>query len=236
METLIIDLTRVGIIARRTLAGAALAGLLAAAVVPTGLAAGGDGRLDDDGDGLIGFDELAYGTDVFNPDTDADGLLDGDEFFVYGTNPLNPDTDDDLNLDGDEIFLLGSNPLVFDRPASDPRHAGMIDRDQDGLSDGDELSFYRTDPFAADTDGDGSADADELRDGTDPLLDNRPGASRPEGLDSDGDLLTDEDELNVFGTDPNEMDTDGDNAADGYEVSSGTDPFDPRSTPQGGVG
>lgn len=58
---------------------------------------------DSDGDGLPDADEAAIGTDPFNPDTDADGLLDGTEVFDLQLGPLNPDNDGDGVLDGDEI-------------------------------------------------------------------------------------------------------------------------------------
>ncbi|OIO69669.1 MAG: hypothetical protein AUJ58_05255 [Zetaproteobacteria bacterium CG1_02_55_237] len=43
--------------------------------------------------------------------------------------------------------------------------------------------------------------------------------------DSDGDGLTDSDELNTYGTDPNNADTDGDGLSDGAEVTAGTNPL-----------
>ena len=54
--------------------------------------------------------ESLIGTDPFNPDTDGDGLSDGDEVLKYHTNPLKPDTDGDGYSDGDEV-RAGSNPL-----------------------------------------------------------------------------------------------------------------------------
>ena len=53
------------------------------------------------------------------------------------------------------------------------------------------------------------------------------------GLDSDGDELTDADEI-VRGTNPNVADTDGDGADDGLEVLYGFDPDDDTSTPPAG--
>jgi hypothetical protein len=47
--------------------------------------------LDSDGDGLYDDEELAYGTDPHNPDSDGDGISDYDEIFKYGTDPLVPD-------------------------------------------------------------------------------------------------------------------------------------------------
>ncbi len=77
--------------------------------------------LDDDDDGLTDFDEFFRGTDPLNPDTDGDGLLDGEEVLTYLTNPLLADTDgDSLGLgdpfglffgDGVEVFT-GTNPLA----------------------------------------------------------------------------------------------------------------------------
>jgi len=45
-----------------------------------------------------------------------------------------------------------------------------------------------------------------------------------EGQDSDGDGLTDSDEVNVYLTDPLLRDSDGDGFGDGVEVGAGTDP------------
>ncbi|HUU77880.1 MAG TPA: hypothetical protein VMX55_06005, partial [candidate division Zixibacteria bacterium] len=47
-------------------------------------------------------------------------------------------------------------------------------------------------------------------------------------LDSDGDTLTDFDEINVYGTNPYNYDTDGDFASDGFEVKYGFNPLDPE--------
>ena len=68
-----------------------------------------------------------------------------------------------------------------------------IDTDGDGLADALELRCARTDPGSADTDGDGLSDGEELALGTDPLSD----------------------------------DTDGDGIPDDYEVFNGTNPLAP---------
>lgn len=49
--------------------------------------------------------------------------------------------------------------------------------------------------------------------------------------DNDGDGLSNVNEVNVHGTDPNQFDTDGDGVSDGVEVSLGTDPLDPFGFP-----
>ena len=51
------------------------------------------------------------------------------------------------------------------------------------------------------------------------------------GVDTDGDGLTDFQEINLYNTDPNSTDTDGDSYDDGYEISEGTDPLDPNDYP-----
>ena len=65
---------------------------------------------DPDRDGLTNLQEFQLGTNPINPDTDGDGLNDGDEVNKYHTNPLLADTDGDLIPDGVEI-TTGTNPL-----------------------------------------------------------------------------------------------------------------------------
>jgi hypothetical protein len=64
---------------------------------------------DSDGDGLKDEIELSLGTDLADGDTDDDGALDGDEYYVHQTGTRNPDTDADGILDGDEV-ANGTNP------------------------------------------------------------------------------------------------------------------------------
>jgi hypothetical protein len=47
------------------------------------------------------------GTDPTNPDTDEDGLNDGEEVNTYNTDPTNPDTDEDGLSDGEEVNFVG---------------------------------------------------------------------------------------------------------------------------------
>ena len=64
---------------------------------------------DCDGDGASDGDEIADGTDPFDPDTDDDGLLDGDETAGGCPDPFDPDSDDDGFTDGTEANA-GSDP------------------------------------------------------------------------------------------------------------------------------
>lgn len=87
--------------------------------IPTG------GALDPDGDLLTNDQELNAGTDPNNPDTDGDGLTDGEELRTHGTDPNDFDTDDDELTDGEEIEM-GTNPTI-------------ADTDGDGYADGVEV-------------------------------------------------------------------------------------------------
>ena len=69
-----------------------------------------DAQEDFDRDGLTNLQEYQLGTDMRKPDTDGDGLSDGDEVNKYHTSPLIADTDGDGIPDGIEV-QTGSNPL-----------------------------------------------------------------------------------------------------------------------------
>ena len=59
------------------------------------------------------------GTDPLDPDSDADGLLDGAEVHDYGTNPLLPDTDEDGMIDG-IINVLDPREAAVDEVPDEP--------------------------------------------------------------------------------------------------------------------
>ncbi len=92
------------------------------------------GEIDSDGDGLLDSAEQRLGTNPFDPDTDKDGLSDGEEVNQYKTDPLNPDTDWDALKDGAEILTYRTDPL-------DP------DTDDGGVTDGHEVIEDNTDPL-----------------------------------------------------------------------------------------
>ena len=69
-----------------------------------------DAQEDLDRDNLTNLREFQLGTDIRNPDTDGDGLSDGDEVNARNTNPLLADTDGDLIPDGVEV-QTATNPL-----------------------------------------------------------------------------------------------------------------------------
>ena len=69
---------------------------------------------DQDADNAPDELEPGLGLDPTNPDTDADGVADGDEPNLYGTDPLIEDTDGDGVNDGEELFGIYTDPLVWD--------------------------------------------------------------------------------------------------------------------------
>ena len=164
------------------------------------------GNPDPDGDGLDAVAEALAGTDPLDPDSDNDGLSDGDDVLVHGTNPTRADTDGGGVPDGVEVAQ-----------GTDPRNPADDDPDGDGWADGDPS------PRNPDADGDGLLDGDERRLGTNPVL-----------FDTDGDGLSDGDEVEVYGTDPTSADTDGDGLSDREELFVyGTDPFRPDTDGDG---
>jgi hypothetical protein len=101
-------------------------------------------QADTDGDDLDACGEPFYGTDPNLPDTDHDGLDDGDEVYVHGTKPDDSDTDDDLHCDGPPgasgDCRFGDNcPLVSNFFQEDYENDGIGDAcdpddDNDGVS------------------------------------------------------------------------------------------------------
>jgi len=90
----------------------------------------------------------------------------------------------------------------------DPNDADCQDPDKDGLTTGQEKSGWvvlgvnvTSDPYVADTDGDGLDDLSEFSHKTDPRK-----------VDTDGDLLSDSEEVMRWQTNPLALDTDGDAA------------------------
>src|SRR5262249_60793719 len=53
----------------------------------------------------------------------------------------------------------------------------------DGISDGDEVHKYHTNPLNPDSDGDGLSDAEEIRLGTNPLNPDTDGDGIPDGIE-----------------------------------------------------
>lgn len=211
---------------------------------------------DTDGDGLL--DGLEQGLTVAHPDTD--GAFQPDTDPQSTTDPNNPDSDNDQLSDGDEdankdgaaVFTIGGSG-TDGSGETDPNNS---DTDGDTLPDGDEaLRQEPTSPLDTDSDDGGVDDGTELtvdltnpNDGVDDNLDTdndglingfeeTVSMTDPLVADSDGDGLTDGEEVNGTGlltdwepTNPNDVDTDGDGIDDGVEAGVDGRDADPSST------
>jgi hypothetical protein len=91
---------------------------------PAGAAPVVASETDADGDTYADAAELEAGLDPANPDTDGDGVADGDEVTIYLTDPWVWDSDGDGLSDGEELFGNLTDPLVWDT-------------DGDGVGDGE---------------------------------------------------------------------------------------------------
>src|SRR5215212_557119 len=80
---------------------------------------------DLDADNYADALEWDLGLDPSNPDTDADGVADGDEITLYGTEPTVADTDGDGVLDGEELFGIMTDPLVWNDFSTDTSTQSM---------------------------------------------------------------------------------------------------------------
>ncbi len=156
-------------------------------------------------------DDGGGGEFSIDPDPDGDGLTNQQEE-VFETDPDVADSDGDGLHDGEE-FALGTDP-------NDP------DTDDDLLGDAEEVAAG-TNPFDSDSDDGGVMDGPEVEEGRDPL-------DVIDDFDFDSDGLTDEQETDVYGTDPRDPDTDGDDLSDYEEIFvTGTDPLNPDSDGDG---
>lgn len=120
---------------------------------------------DSDGDGIPDEVELLLGLDPSNPDSDGNGVRDGEEDFDH--DGLTNAQEIALGLDPRDPHSNG-DPNVLD---------GDADPDHDGLSNRGE-ALAGTDPNNPDSDGDGWNDETEVTAGSNPL----DAQSRPIGL------------------------------------------------------
>lgn len=111
-------------------------------------------------------DELEKLLKELAKDSDYDGAPDFYETEFLNTDPYNPDSDGNGICDGDEDFDKDGLTNAYEIENSlNPMSA---DTDIDGLSDYDELYTYHTDASMQDTDGDGATDGWEVENGYDP--------------------------------------------------------------------
>ncbi|PWQ99002.1 OmpA family protein [Leucothrix arctica] len=197
--------------------------------------------IDQDNDAISDEDERSLGTDPSNDDSDSDGIKDNEELGTDLQNPTDTDGDGIINAlddDDDNDTLLsvdelknGTDPLSVDSDADgldDPTEvSGKLgtdpmnpDSDADGISDGIEIGSNISQPI--DTDNDGTIDAldsDDDDDGLPTLLESKL-SSDPLSVDSDGDGISDKEEVGKDLDQP--MDTDGDGILDLVDDSNDT--------------
>ena len=188
--------------------------------------------VDQDNDAISDEDERRLGTDPAKDDSDGDGIKDNEELGANLQDPTDTDKDgviDALDDDDDDDTLPTAQEISI---GTDPRNA---DTDDDGLNDALEAgdSKIGTDPLKPDTDNDGISDGAEVgaepskpmdtdKDGTIDALD--------EDDDNDGVPTAIETKVN---SDPLNQDSDGDGVSDGEEI--GDDPNQPKDSDGDGI-
>ena len=192
--------------------------------------------LDSDGDGITDSNETdVYGTNPDNPDTDSDGLSDYVEIFTTGTDPVDADTDNDFLNDGIEVNVNNTDP--FDNDTDDDGLTDGLevlnyftnplvadpDDDSDGYywfqdcNDSNPMIYPAAPELLNGIDDDCDLFWDEGFNATDADSDNLSDFSEYHGygtnwtnMDTDGDLLSDGDEVLIYFSDPLVKDNDSD--------------------------
>jgi|GEM_PF-1085756 hypothetical protein len=196
-------------------------------------------------------------------DTDGDGVLDFIEVCVNGTNPevfdnvtVTPTVTPEVTEEITPTVTEAVTPAITTVPIpTDDIDMDIKDSDSDGLLDNME-GMYRTDPNNPDSDSDGLLDGNELDIGSNPLAPDTDGNGVTDfdedydgdgisngeeystdtcmfASDSDYDGVNDFEELNTFGTEPRNEDSDLDGIVDGDEVILGLDPSSDDSDSDG---
>ena len=179
---------------------------------------------DPDADGAYNEEELAYGSDPFDYDTDDDGLNDGDEIHLaneqggFGFSLTNWDSDGDFISDYDEYY--GCDWVFYlDGQLPNFTNASYWDYDGDGIANPSDP--YPQDPNNNDGDGDGIDDA------VDPDTGSAENYSWNNYNSWWGNALGDDDgdgTLNYWDGYPGDA-SDGSSDTDGDGIENGSDPF-----------
>ena len=148
-----------------------------------------------------------------------DGQVVTEKFVVYS---LKEESMNNLDIDFSDTDGDGLNGFLEEMYGTNP---DKKDTDGDGLPDYEELVVIGYDPNKVDSDGNGINDGDEDidEDGLTNLEEVTYGTDNCT-VDTDGDSLTDYEEIKEYKTNPLSRDTDGDGADDNDEINNGTDP------------
>ncbi len=188
--------------------------------------------VDQDSDAISDEDERRLGTDPEKDDSDGDGIKDNEELGADLQNPTDTDNDgviDALDDDDDDDTLSTAQEISL---GTDPRNA---DTDDDALSDALEAgdSKIGTDPLNPDTDNDGVSDGTEVgSDPSNPLDSDKDGTIDALDEDDDNDGIPTAIETKV-NSDPLSQDSDGDGVSDSEEM--GDDPSQPKDSDGDGI-
>ena len=187
--------------------------------------------VDQDNDAISDEDERRLGTDPAKDDSDGDGIKDNEELGADLQNPTDTDKDgiiDALDDDDDDDTLSTAQETSL---GTDPRNA---DTDDDALSDALEAdSKIGTDPLNADTDNDGISDGTEVgSEPSQPMDTDKDGIIDALDEDDDNDGIPTAIETKV-NSDPLSQDSDGDGISDGDEM--GDNPDQPKDSDGDGI-
>ncbi|MBK9262541.1 MAG: DUF11 domain-containing protein [Polyangiaceae bacterium] len=203
-----------------------------------------DWNMDSDGDGIINaldgdsdndglFDGTELGFDCSDPATNtaAGSCIPDADMGATTTDPLDSDTDNGGVSDGSEDANLNGQIDVGELNPNDPTDdMGVVDTDNDGLSDATEATIG-SDPNDADTDDDGVLDGAEPN----PSIDNDgDGLANVFDVDSDNDGLFDGTEMGFDCSNPQTNTAAGTCIADADMGATQTAPLD-ADTDNGGV-
>lgn len=187
----------------------------------------------------------AISSSIKNGDADKNNIVDVfdliyvREAVANGTNPMGLNIlNENYCWELQQYLLCMSDEFTSEK---------VMDSDEDGLSDWDEVNIYGTDPNNPDTDEDGFPDGYEVYTlGTDPLTTDTIGnddfdndgltnaqefeyGTDPFSEDTDEDGISDYDEIFIYGTDPLNPDSDGDGISDSDEMKLELDPNNPTT-------
>ena len=188
---------------------------------------------DADSDGLDDASEYRLGSDPQRPDSDGDGVSDGDEVNLLGTRVSDPDTDRDGRSDGEEISgAVVTDPLDADSDddgapdgievaegfdPNDPGQFPILDLDGDGVRNPLDNCVSVPNADQSDLDGDGAGDrcdGDDDDDGVPDGLDDCVLVANADQADADGDGVGDVCDNCTQDTNPQQRDNEGDGLGD----------------------